>query len=352
MAATAQPRQDRSIKSSSHVASKPLTLRPLVPEAREAVAKCVENLLGSDWRISHRLIVERDKKSLTTEPYCVWKREGRERPGLFILQGPDQPAVYWDMDRDQPDALRFQIPFGFLRGGTWIFSATLLRGERRLVLEDVFVADGVKLLGSAPYSDRYSRLSTAFTAFTSQQLFLGFTLVLVEPLSLKYIIDHPPEPGTIWDFQPEVSTRLRLYWICPGARIGLSAGAKARAAEATSHLKLPPEVNKNVLKRGTAIPTIRVAFAAPDRASPLPDNYVLTTSDNMLLGRASVSKLDQSIVLRNCLCKPESPAYVPVEIVWNTGFNKYEIMRVLPADTPAMAYSSFYEIHPIQEANI
>jgi hypothetical protein len=349
MATTAQPRQDRSIKSSSHVASRPLTLRPLVPEAREAVAKRVEQLLGTDWRISHRLVVERDKKSLTTEPYYVWKREGRERPGLFILQADDQPAVYWDMDRDQPDALRFQIPFGFLRSGPWIFSATLLRGERRLILEDVFVADGVKLLGSVPYSARYERLVAAHTAFTRQQLFLGFTLVLVEPMSLRHIIEHPPEPGTLWDFQPEVAERLRLYWICPGARIGPSAGAAARAAEATAHLKLPPAVNKNVLKRGTAVPTIRVAFAAPDRTTPLPDNYILTTSDGSTLGRASVSKLDQSVILRNSLCKPDSPAHLPVEIVWNTGFNKYEIMRILPADTPAMAYSSFYEIHPVVE---
>ena len=334
-----QPRQDKSIKSSSHSASKPLTLRPLVPEAREAVARQVEKLLGADWRISHRLVMSRDSKSLATDTFYAWQREGRERPGIFILSDSDTPAVYWDMDRDQPNILRFQVPFGFLRKGPWIFSATLLRGERRLIFEDVFVADGANLLKTSSYSERWVRLQQAFTAFSSQQLFLGYTIVTVNPLSLDQILTVPPEPGTIWDFQPDVPGRLRLYWICPGARVGPSAGAQARAAEATAHLKLPPEVNKNVLKRSSAIPTIRVALISVDKATSLPDSYVLHSGDAAELGRASVSKLEQSKMLRAAM-----PEKMPVEVVWNTNFNKYEVMRLLPDDTPAMPASSFYEI--------
>ena len=328
--------------SSHRGGQRPIPLRPLVPEAREAVAQHVERILGSDWRLSHRFMLSRDEKAVATETYYAWKREGRERPGLLILT-EEFPPVYWDMDRDQPYSIRFQIPFGFLRNGTHIFSVTLLRGEKRMIFEDVIAADGVKLFRSVPYSARWAKLVASFTAFTAQQLFLGFTLVLVEPVCLQTLIDSPPQPGTIWDFQPESASRIRLYWICPGARVDASAGAKARAAEATAHLKLPAEVNKNILKRGSAVPTIRVAFAEPDRTLIVPDNYILTSSDDQQIGRASVSKLDKSIQLRAAFSKPDSPTKIPVEVAWNIEFNKYEIIRIMIEGTPVMSYSNFYE---------
>jgi hypothetical protein len=247
------------------------------------------------------------------------------------------------MDRDQPNALRFQTPFGFLRKGAWIFSATLLRGERRLILEDVFVADGVNLLRSAPYSERWATLSAAYAAFTAQQLFLGFSLVLVTPRSLAALEAEGPQPGTIWDFQPDAAGKLRLYWICPGARVGPSAGAQARAAEATAHLKLPDPVNKNVLKRSVAVPTIRIALVSVDKTTSLPDSYMVSSACGTQLGRASVSKLEQSKALRSAFTGAAAGAALPAEVVWHTGFNKYEVLRILPADTPAMDASAFYE---------
>jgi hypothetical protein len=346
MSLTAQPRQDRSIKSSSHAVQKQLTLRPLVSEAREAVAKQIEHFLGSNWRISHRLILSRDSKSLENDTYYAWKREGRERPGLLLFQSENEPVVFWDMDKDQPSAIRFQIPFGFLRKGPFLFSATLLRGERRLIFEDALVADGVKLFGAVPYSQRWRAVHDAYSTFSSQQ-FLGLALSIVEPVSLAHILSVPPEPGTLWEFQPETPARLRLYWICPGARVGLSAGAQARAAEAVAHLKLPPEVNKNILKRVSTVPTIRVAFAGVDRSLNLPDNYLLTSSEGASIGRASVSKLKQSLILRDAFAAPDAPPRIPVEVAWNIGFNKYEIMRLLPVDTPVMSKSNFYEISDV-----
>jgi hypothetical protein len=349
MSATAQPRQERSIKSSSHSAQKPVSLRPLVPEARDAVTQLVEKLLGTNWRISHRINIARDKYALENTTLYAWRREGRERPGLLILENADKPAVYWDMDRDEPSSLRFQIPFGFLRNGPWIFSATLLRGERRLILDDAFVADGVHLQSSVPYSERWKRLVGAYKSFNSQQLFLGFALSIIKPISLEKMLAAPPEAGTIWEFQPENAGRLRLYWTCPGAKVGPSAGAQARAAEATAHLRLPPEVNKNVLKRNAAIPTIRVARVAIDCLTGLPDAYILQAADGSSLGRASISKLQQSIELRKALRTKGGPTSSPAEVVWNTNFKKYEIMRLLPEDTPIMGLSSFYELTEVSE---
>ena len=117
MATTAQPRQQRTISSSHHVEQKPLSLRPLAPQAREAVASLVEGIIGADWRVSHRMDIRKDGRALGSETYYAWKRDGRERPGVLVLSSADEPAVFWDMDRDEPNAIRMQIPFGFTRPG-------------------------------------------------------------------------------------------------------------------------------------------------------------------------------------------------------------------------------------------
>ena len=137
-AATAQPRQTRCINSSTHGEQGPLSLRPVLPQVREAVARDVEGLLGTEWRISHRFNEAKDGPTLRSETLYAWKREGRERPGLLMLGAGGQPAIYWDMDRDEPSALRFQIPFGFLREGYAAHLGRCLGAWRSLSHEPAF----------------------------------------------------------------------------------------------------------------------------------------------------------------------------------------------------------------------
>jgi hypothetical protein len=338
-ASTAQPRQTRTISSSSHVAQAPLSLRPVLPQVREAVAKEVEGLLGTEWRISHRFNETKDSHFFRNETIYAWKREGRERPGLLIIGAAQQPAIYWDMDRDEPYALRFQIPFGMLSNGYIALAATLLRGERRLILEDVWVHKG-RRTDSMPFSARWRALCDIYQQITAQQLFLGFEVVLTQPCSLQQFLTDA-EPGTIWDFQPESSNRRRIYYVVPGARVGPSAGAQARAAEAAAHIKLPPTVTKNVLKKTTQLLTARFAKLRPDRSTTLPDAYILESADGTNVGRASVTKLAQSQELKakTAAC----PDGFPVEVAWHSEFKKYEILRLLPADSPLTSTSSFFE---------
>jgi hypothetical protein len=336
---TAQPRQTRSINSSSHVAQAPLSLRPVLPQVREAVAKEVEGLLGTEWRISHRFNETKDGHFFRNETIYAWKREGRERPGLLIIGAAQQPAIYWDMDRDEPYALRFQVPFGMLNDGYIALAATLLRGERRLILEDVWVHKGRRTDNMA-FSARWRTLCNIYQQITAQQLFLGFEVVLTQPRSLQQFLTDA-EPGTIWDFQPESGTRRRIYYVVPGARVGLSAGAQVRAAEAAAHIKLPPTVTKNVLKKTTQLLTARFAKLRPDKTTTLPDAYILESADGVNVGRASVTKLAQSQELRAkmALC----PNGFPVEVAWHSEFKKYEILRLLPTDSPLTSTSSFFE---------
>jgi hypothetical protein len=339
MAATAQPRQTRCINSSTHGEQGPLSLRPVLPQVREAVARDVEGLLGAEWRISHRFNEAKDGHIFRTETLYAWKREGRERPGLLILGAAGQPAIYWDMDRDEPSALQFQIPFGYLREGYAAFVATLLRGERRLILEDIWVRGGRSLMAQ-PYSSRWRQLVDSFQQFTAQQLFLGFDLALVEPMSLEKWTTAA-EPGTIWDFQPEAASRKRIYYVVPGAHVGPSAGAQARQAEAQAHIKLPPTVEKHALKKTTQLLTARYAFVRPDKTTPLPDSYILEAADGAAIGRACVTRLAQSQELRQKFAA--TPEGFPVEVAWHSDFKKYEIIRSLPAGSPLTSASAFFE---------
>lgn len=338
-ASTAQPRQTRCINSSSHGAQAPLSLRPVLPQVREAVAKQVEELLGTEWRISHRFNEAKDGRNFKYDTMYAWKREGRERPGLLVLGAGDQPAIFWDMDRDEPCALRFQVPFGFLRTGYAAFPATLLRGERRLILEDIWVRDGCKL-DTLPFSARWKQLVECYEQFTAQQLFLGFEISIVEPRTLQQFLADA-EPGTIWDFQPEAAGRKRIYYVVPGARVGPSAGAQARQADATAHIKLPPTVTKNVLKKTTALLTARHAMVRVDKTTTLPDSYVLESAEGTAIGRACVTRLAQSQELRAKFAV--TPDGFPVEVAWHSDFKKYEIIKALPEGTPLTSASAFFE---------
>jgi hypothetical protein len=338
-ASTAQPRQTSTISSSSHTAQTPLSLRPVLPQVREAVAKQVEGLLGAEWRISHRFNEAKDRALFSHETIYAWQREGRERPGILVLGAAGQPAIYWDMDRDEPLALRFQIPHGFLNDGYAVFVCTLLRGERRLIFEDIWVHKGQRV-DSQSFSRRWKLLTQCYEEFASQQLFLGFDMVIVKPRSLQMFSENA-EPGTIWDFQPDSTHRKRVYYVVPGARVGLSAGAQARAAEAQAHIKLPPTVTKNVLKRTTQILSARFGRLRVDKTTTLPDAYILESADGTNVGRICVTKLAQSQELRAKM--GVCPDGFPVEVAWHSDFKKYEIIRLLPADSPLTSTSAFFE---------
>jgi hypothetical protein len=308
------------------------------------VASLIEGAIGTNWHVSHRFDSQKDAKILSEETVYAWRREGRERPGILIITGADQPAVFWDMDRDEPNGLRMQIPFGFTRMGPTIFVATLLRGERRLILEDMWV-DAGKNLKMLPFSSRWNALQTAFRALSAQQLYLGFDLVTVDPRPLQEFI-AAAEPGNIWDFQPEKGGRKRLYYVIPGARVGLSAGAQARAAEAKAHITMPAAVNKNALKRTAQMLTIRVALLCQDPATTLPDSYILKSADGVVIGKPTVTRMAQSKELRAAL--GGAPDGYPVEVGWHKDFKKYEVLRILPADSPLTSAGAFFENRSIE----
>jgi len=371
--------QNAAITNSHGREQRKMAVRPLQSETREVVSNLIESLIGHDWRSSHRFDLIKDGPLLQRDAYYVYKREGRERPGLLLLYSADQPAVFWDMDKDEPNSVRLQIPFGFLKSGPSLFSVTLLKAEGRLIFEDVWVLHGKKLLGSLLYSQRWANLQEVYKQFSSQQLFLGYDIVTVEPMSLQEFIEETPEPGSIWDFQPEAASRKRLYWMCPGVKLDKSAGAVAREKAAAVAIISPLQqqqhlensayssntgiggrqqqqqqqqprivaVNKNALKRPMEVHNRRTACLKV-HPSGFPDTYILDTSDNKSIGVACISKIQQSREIKEALTASLTKAIV-VDVVWHTGFNKYQIESLLPVETPLSPYSSFHECHAPQD---
>ena len=341
--ASMKPINNKLSLSNSHMrVSKSITLRPLESETREVVSDMIDKIIGSDWRASHRFDLRKDGKYLETNEYYVYKRQGRERPGLLLIYSSENPAVYWDMDKDEPSSIRLQIPFGFLQNGPSLYSATLLKAESILLIEDLWVSYG-KNMRSFAFSERWSELLEHFKELSLQQLLLGFTLKMVEPISLNEFISSEPDPGSIWDFQPELGNHKRLYWMCPGVKIDKSKGSQLREQEKTSLLKLPPTINKNVLKRTSDIISSRCARVKP-HPSGFPDIYILESSDNKNIGNACITKLQQSVDIKEAISKSQNKT-INAEVAWHIGFNKYEIIRILPNDTPLSSMTAFYEIN-------
>jgi hypothetical protein len=101
----------------------------------------------------------------------------------------------------------------------------------------------------------------------------------------------------------------------------------------------PVEFIAPVIKRGTEILNILVAAIEPYSKAVLPDTYTLLSQENVNLGVASISTLDLSLDIRKAITnKP----FIPVEVKWNESFNKYQVLRIMPEDTPITTASFFF----------
>jgi hypothetical protein len=93
------------------------------------------------------------------------------------------------------------------------------------------------------------------------------------------------------------------------------------------------------LKRNPEVMSMLCAQCSPSKKTSLPDIYDLSSQEGDSLGFASVTTLRISEMLRNTFT--EAVRAVPVEVRWNETLRKYQILRVLPTDTPLSTTSFF-----------
>jgi hypothetical protein len=89
------------------------------------------------------------------------------------------------------------------------------------------------------------------------------------------------------------------------------------------------------MKRNPVVTHLLYARCTPEK-SVLPDNYSLYSQEGTLLGIAAITTLSLSMALRET-CTTS----LPVEVQWNPQFSKYQVVRILPVDTPITTASFF-----------
>jgi hypothetical protein len=152
---------------------------------------------------------------------------------------------------------------------------------------------------------------------------------LVKPIALADWQEHY-NPSIYWIIQPDHARQPRWYW----------------KDTVTMSEHKPVEYVAPVLKRSNEITTTLCAYCTPYTKAILPDIYSLSSQEGMDLGVASIATMTLSMDLRKIFAEKvtEKVAGVPVEVVWNENFHKYQIVRILPADRTITPSSFFYHI--------
>jgi hypothetical protein len=344
---------------------------------RDKIARDTEQYIGTNWRISHHLNVEKDAQIMSTVPIFVWQRQGRNRAGLLILRA-DQPAIYWNTEQDQPYTIKLQVPATLTHKGTCILVATMSRVERLLTVEDIWAFEGTNLLKTCGYSERWPILEKVFYELNRQQYFLGADLQLIEPLSFNQFIEtisDRPEDGSVWEFQPDVPLRRRLVWMLGSARSTASIGQnpakdsfktaqrvsvgqsaddeiadkiltnmqlqRSRGQIPTHVGALKPTTQPQPRIHKLTIEMQRCALLKPDKSTAMPDSYQLEADGGAKLGRICVPRLQQSHELKKAFTTCDE---LRVDVKWNTTFKKYEVSKILPAGTPLSPVTVFSDV--------
>jgi hypothetical protein len=93
------------------------------------------------------------------------------------------------------------------------------------------------------------------------------------------------------------------------------------------------------MKRDANVVVTLIAECKPYTQVVLPDTYSLEAQEGTSLGIACISTLDISVALRKLFL--EDSTHIQVEVKWNDSFRKYQIIRIMPKNTPITTASFF-----------
>jgi hypothetical protein len=202
-----------------------------------------------------------------------------------------------------------------------VLLANLLPSESVLQVEDVLIHHGTPIWKSMPFSARWDVLQGLWQEIPSDQPLLAVTPRLVTPICLAEWPLHY-DFAIYWILQPDHAGQPRWYW-------------KDVVTHHASVSYVAPQ-----LKRNPEVMTMLCAHCTLCSHLTLPDVYELTSQEGDMLGFASVGSIGLSTSLRETFMGKDTEG-VPVEVRWNAGFQKYQIVRILPAGTPISTTSFF-----------
>ena len=272
-------------------------------------------------RVEIHMPFARAKPTFSSGTVWVWPKFDKRPVGFLIFMEGFAPCI-WYSERQEGMTFRWLLPPNFCQKGATVCLANILAGESSLQIEDIVISEGKDLWSNLNFEERWVRLSNFWQSLPPDQPLLAFKPRVVNPIPLNQWSLHY-DAAIYWIIQPNHSKQPRWYW--------------KDVITVPEHK--PVEFIAPVIKRGTEILNILVAAIEPYSKAVLPDTYTLLSQENVNLGVASISTLDLSLDIRKAITnKP----FIPVEVKWNEGFNKYQVLRIMPENTPITTASFFF----------
>jgi len=289
-------------------------------------------------RIEIHLPSHRAKAAFEQMTLWVWPKFDRRPVGFLIFMDGFPPCI-WHPDRQEGMTLRWSLPPMFCQKGPTVCLANLLPSESVLQLEDLLIHQGKDVWSTVPFSGRWELLRSFWNSLPPDQPLLAFTPRVVTPISLA---DWPLhyDFAVYWMIQPDHARQPRWFW--------------KDVATTHSHASVT-YVAPQLVKNKEILSTL-CAYCTPYTKMALPDIYQLQSQEGEVLGLAALSTVEHSRALRDAFVKDSKEAKeakeveqeavegVPVEVVWNESFKKYQVVRILPTNTPITPHSFFYHI--------
>jgi hypothetical protein len=277
--------------------------------------------------------------ALKRNKWFVLKR-GRDRRGLVVVWPQRQCCVY--ISGDAPGKrqglrvalLRIRVdPTFFAAGaGLTVFAATLSAETRSLQIEDALIWKGRAILSEETFTKRWQlvvRWIEHYCIMDSRLLGgIDIRAAAWEPLAAL----RPTGP---WLLQADDVGQTPLVWSVHHKELVPSPpryNVSSVVATATSEQENQGQENQKeqikapVLENGPL-----VAVATRDTG---PEQWVLTSSDNVSLGKALIRRLAVSTAMRSAKANT-----VRVQVEWVPSFKKWEIYGI--TDLPARSSPSF-----------
>ena len=259
------------------------------------------------------------KPTFSTGKVWLWPKFDKRPVGYLIFMEGFAPCI-WYPERQEGMTFRWLLPPTFHQHGPTICLSNILAGESLLQMEDIVVYQGKDLWSSLSFSLRWNTLRTFWKSIPSDQPLLAFTVQVVTPIALSDWHLHY-NPSIYWIIQHDMIGRARWYW-------------KDTITEQRTVEYIAPK-----LKRNPEMLSILCAQCVPYTKIVLPDTYNLLSQEGEILGIASIPNINLSLELRKIFQETHS---VTVEVRWHEGFKKYQIMHIMPKDTPISTSSFFY----------
>jgi len=276
-------------------------------------------------RVEIHMPYHKAKSTFSEGTVWVWPKFDKRPVGYLIFMDGFAPCI-WYPDRQEGLTFRWLLPPNFCQKGATICLANILAGESTLQVEDLLIYEGNDLWSSKVFSDRWVKLAEFWHRLPADQPLLAFKTRIVKPFTLSEW-ETQYDPSIYWIIQPNHNKSPRWFW-------------KDTVTEQKTYTFIPP-----TLKRSNEVITLLSAKCVPYTKTNLPDIYNLVSQEGTIIGFGAISSITLSQELRKESAK--NIKGFPVEVRWNDGFSKYEIVRILPEETPISTNSFFHHQYQV-----